>query len=34
MGHDSGYEGVRCCGRQAAEGMDGTLKQNKAPGGR
>jgi hypothetical protein len=34
MGQVSEYEGVCCRGRQAAEGKDGTLKQNKAPGGR
>lgn len=34
MGQVSEYEGVCCRGRQAAKGMDGTLKQNKAPGGR
>jgi hypothetical protein len=32
MGQRSGSEGVCCGGRQAAEGKDGTLTQNKAPG--
>ena len=32
MGHGAGFEGVRCCGCQVAEGMDGALIGNYGPG--